>query len=329
MALHDSRYKRLHLRQAVIVEWMRYLSALLGLGTVELHSVQMHKVEYVTAELTRRMSDHAWSFRTEGGPQMLFLAEFQSSIDAVLALRQAVYALNHLLAGYDAEMYRLNPVLPQPLLLSLYTGETRWQPPSLADLFGGGPAYKLPFPAFHYDMRHMSAADIPDRPLLRTLFDIERIDEPQGRAYATALQPWMADTADPALQRALIEFGVATLARWTLDNRMGWTPEQLDQEWAHVTTLEELTVAERMVRTKLDALLAESEAAGEARGRRETLLDLVAHAQLTPQELDLCRQGLERMALAQMPDPGDILKVIMMSDRDPTVIIQMCQPSDP
>ncbi len=326
MALHDSRYKRLHLWLEVNWEWMQYFCDLLGLGAVDRQSVKMHRVEYQTRELTRRISDHAWSFRTEAGTKMLLLAEFQSSADAVLVLRQAAYALNHLLAGYDSQMYRLDPVLPQPLLLSLYTGADRWQPRSLAELFGGGSDYKLPFPSYHFDMRHMAAKDIPNRPLLRTVFEIERIEGPQGDAYARALQPWVTDATYTPWQKALLEFGIATLARWTLDNRMGWTSEQLDKEWANITTLEELTVAERMVRTRMDALLAESEARGVVKGRRASLLDLIANAKLTPQDLELCRRGLEQMAPEQMPTMGDLLKVIMASDSVSTKIVQMCQP---
>ncbi len=79
----------------------------------------------------------------------------------------------------------------------------------------------------------------------------------------------------------------------------------------------------------MDVLLAESEARGEARGvvkgRRASLLDLMANAKLTPQDLELCRRGLEQMAPEQMPTMGDLLKVIMASDNVPTEIVRMCQ----
>ncbi len=49
-------------------------------------------------------------------------------------------------------------------------------------------------------MRHMAAEKIPDRPLLHTLFEIERIEGPRGDAYATALRLWMTGSAYTDLQ---------------------------------------------------------------------------------------------------------------------------------
>ena len=87
-----------------------------------------------------------------------------------------------------------------------------------------------------------------------------------------------------------------------------------------------------MVRTRMDALLAESKAEGKAEGHRENLLALLASTKLTPQERELCRRGLERMTLEQMPDFGEVLKVILLSEDDLSALVLMCQPpelSDP
>ena len=134
MPLHDRRYKRLHRPQAVNLAWAQQLSDQLGLGTVLPDSVVPHPVEYLTEELTLRLADHAWSFRTERMQGLPLMMEFQSSQDAALALRQYTYAFLHLLAGLEAKEYNLRQGLPIPILVSSVP-----RPPGVAARAAGTP----------------------------------------------------------------------------------------------------------------------------------------------------------------------------------------------
>ncbi len=80
-------------------------------------------------------------------------------------------------------------------------------------------------------------------------------------------------------------------------------------------------MAETMVRTRMDALLAES----KVKGHRQALL---ANAKLTPSDLALCRQDLECMTREQIPTIGDTLKAMGSSDGDPMAMVQICQPPE-
>ena len=145
-------------------------------------SVVPHPVEYLTEELTLRLADHAWSFRTERMQGLLLMMEFQSSQDAALALRPYTYAFLHLLAGLETKEYNLRQGLPIPILVSLYHGRPAWQPAPLEQLFAGQLDSPFPLPWLHYDMHHMEPGSLPTQPLLRAIFDIERTG-PSPRAY--------------------------------------------------------------------------------------------------------------------------------------------------
>ena len=346
MALHDSRYKRLHQLHAVNLEWMRHLSDQLGLGAVDPHSVEAHRVEYVTEQLTVRMADLAWFFRCEQGQGLLLLAEFQSTPDPALALRQYVYAFNHLLAGLQARRYSLNQGLPLPILVALYTGSDPWQAQPLEALFADRLPGGFPFPWFHYDMLHMDPTDRPRRSMLHTLFALEC--ESGGRGYTAILQDFFNVHDDPETRAAFLSFAAATMSRW--EGRVGpdGQPLNFDIEWESIRTLEELEMAENMLQERLDTWIAEGkaegraegraegkaegeargkaegEARGKAEGRKADLLELL-EGWLEPQDVALCRAGLEDMSLDQMPTIGQVVRVLQAAGDSRAELVALFQ----
>ncbi len=349
MPLHDRRYKRLHRPQAVNLEWALELSAKLGLGQVIPDSVVPHKVEYLTEELTLRLADHAWSFRTDRREGLLLLMEFQSSTDAALALRQYTYAFMHLLAGLETRAYTLPQGLPVPILVSLYNGLQKWQPRPLEDLFAGGLDRTFPLPWIHYDMLHMEPSHLPTRPLLRAIFDIERTGRHNAFDYATVLQGCFAVHQDPELRRTLFAFTAATMGRWQHAMGPDGTPLHLDVEWEAINTLEELIMAQEMLQTQLDTWILEGRAEGQAKGRaegqaegraegqaegraegqaqerRQALLELVA-VRLGPYEVEQCRVKLAGLTLDEMPTVGDLYRALQNAGDDQADIMALFQP---
>ncbi len=328
MPLHDRRYKRLHRPKAVNLEWTRQFSDLLDLGEVVPDSVVPHKVEYLTEELTLRLADHAWFFRTDRCEGLLLMMEFQSSTDAALALRQYTYAFMHLLAGLETQEYTLQTGLPVPILVSLYNGRQKWQPKPLESLFAGGLAHKFPLPWIHYDMLHMEPSRLPTRPLLRAIFDIERTGRHNDFNYAAALRKYLVVNKDPELRRTLFSFTAATMSRWQHSMGPDGTPLNLDVEWESINTLEDLIMAQEMLQTQLDIWIAEGraegEAEGEVKGRRKALLELAA-VLLEPHEVESCRATLEGRTLDEMPTLGELYQAMQNAGDDRAEVMMLLQ----
>ncbi len=325
MALHDSRHKQLHQHEPIIQAWVRHLSHRMGLGAVDPRSVKKQSVEYVTRELTIRMADLAWTFRTEQGQGLLFMAEFQSWDDAWLALRQHVYALCHLLAGVQAREYRLGPGqgLPVPVLVSLYTGARPWQPRPLANLFQPPLAGGFPFPWFHYDMLRTDPAALP--PVLDKIFDVERRTAARTPNLEVPLRAARAEGWDPALQRILFDFAVASLRQREQGRHPDGSAADIAIEWEQIRTLEELTMAQSAIQERLDSWIQEGIEQGQAQAMRETLLDLAA-VRLGPQDLDLCRAGLADMSLDDMPSATTVAQMVFAPDDTREELLALLHP---
>ncbi len=86
--------------------------------------------------LQRRHPDMIWSADTVNGERVLFLLEFQRTVDRLMALRTTTYsalALEGIAAGPD---YRPGDPLPEFVYLVLYHGDGPWTAPGdVADLF--------------------------------------------------------------------------------------------------------------------------------------------------------------------------------------------------
>ncbi len=301
--------------------------------------MKKQSVEYVTDQLTICMADLAWSFRTDQGQGLLFMAEFQSTADAWLALRQYTYAFCHLLAGVESQQYTRaqGQGLPLPILVSLYTGMAPWQARPLAELFAPPLDQGFPFPWFHYDMHRMEPTEIPSWPLLRTLFDLERASVSSTPRMAEILRHFHAIDRDPDLRSALIAFAAATLSHWDFRIGSDGLPVNIDVEWEEIITLEELAMVEDMLQTRLNTWIAEGEAKGEARGeargeakgevkgRRDSLLELAASV-LEAQDVEVCRAGLEGKALDEMPSISDLFQVIQTAGDRHTAVLALLKP---
>ena len=86
--------------------------------------------------LQRRHPDMIWSADTVNGDGVLFLLEFQRTVDRLMALRTTTYTaltLEGIAAGMD---FRPGDPLPEFVYLVLYHGDGPWTAPArLADLF--------------------------------------------------------------------------------------------------------------------------------------------------------------------------------------------------
>ena len=86
--------------------------------------------------LQRRHPDMIWSADTVDGERVLFLLEFQRTVDRLMALRTTTYsalALEEIAAGPD---FRPGDPLPEFVYLVLYHGDGPWTAPTdMADLF--------------------------------------------------------------------------------------------------------------------------------------------------------------------------------------------------
>ena len=86
--------------------------------------------------LQRRHPDMIWSADTVNGERVLFLLEFQRTVERLMALRTTTYTaltLEGVAAGPD---FRLGDPLPEFVYLVLYHGDGPWTAPAhVADLF--------------------------------------------------------------------------------------------------------------------------------------------------------------------------------------------------
>ena len=86
--------------------------------------------------LQRRHPDMVWSAETRSGVRVLFLLEFQRTVDRLMALRTATYGALTLEGVAARPDFRGGDPLPEFVHLVLYHGESRWTAADrLADLF--------------------------------------------------------------------------------------------------------------------------------------------------------------------------------------------------
>ena len=86
--------------------------------------------------LQRRHPDMIWSADTVDGERVLFLLEFQRTVDRLMALRTTTYSALALEGIAAAEDYRSGDPLPEFVCLVLYHGDGPWTAPTdVADLF--------------------------------------------------------------------------------------------------------------------------------------------------------------------------------------------------
>ena len=104
---------------------------------VDFSTLRAESTELVSKKtLQRRHPDMIWSADTVNGERVLFLLEFQRTVDRLMALRTTTYAaltLEAIAAGPD---FRPGDPLPEFVYLVLYHGDGPWTAPAhVADLF--------------------------------------------------------------------------------------------------------------------------------------------------------------------------------------------------
>ena len=315
--LHDSRYKKLHQQHAVMLEWSRHVSTVLDLGEVVPDSLRVHTPAFTDDRLHSRLADGGWEFRTEREAHLLLMSEYQSTRDPILHLRQCHYALSQLIAGYEARHFRVREGFPAPIVVALYTGAEAHQPKPVEDLIGRHQRhlFHLKLPTLHLDMLHMPVEEIPDRALLRTIFQVER--EWRPRPAMAQLEAFLQQSTDSDLNRALVIFGAASLARWAETVDAAGQPLLQEEDLARITQAGELVMQAEVLQKHLDDLRAEGEAQGiaqgeaqgeargEARAKREALMSL-ARIFCTPAQLAAFVQELDQTPSADWPGADEV-----------------------
>ncbi len=212
-----------------------------------------------------------------------------------------------MIAGYEARHFRVREGFPAPIVVALYTGAEPHQPKPVEDLIGRHQRhlFHLKLPTLHLDMLHIPAEEIPDRALLRTIFQVER--EWRPRPAMAQLEAFLQQSTDSDLNRALVIFGAASLARWAGTVDAAGRPLLQEEDLARITQAGELVMQAEVLQKHLDDLRAEGEAQGIAQGiaQGEALMSL-ARIFCTPAQLAAFVQELDQTPSADWPGTDEV-----------------------
>ena len=229
---------------------MRSLFPAETLGAVDWPSLDKLPADYVSDDFHRRHGDAAWRAGLRPGDGrgawlcVVVLLEFQSTTDAVMALRVLQYTAmlyQELLRAGAATPGRLPPVLP----VVLYNGDSAWRAATdVRELVAEAGPHLAPYqPSQRHmvlDERHAAVDDGRLQRLTRAVVLLEQSRSPEHLARATGLLKDWLGTAAPQeprieeLKRAFAEW------LWVLYRRSepGDGPAKLPPE----LTLEDVTM---------------------------------------------------------------------------------------
>ena len=200
----DPVYKRLYSFPEMVEDLLRSLFPADLLEAVDWPSLGRLPASYVGDDFRSRHGDAVWRVRlqpADGRGEWLYvlvLLEFQSTTDAIMALRVLEYtAMLHreLLREGAATPGRLPPVLP----VVLYNGESPWRAATeVRELVADAGPNLAPYqPSQRHvvlDERHASADDM--RRLTRAVMLLEQSRSPEDLARATGLlRDWLRTAA--------------------------------------------------------------------------------------------------------------------------------------
>ena len=158
--------------------------------------------------LERRHPDMIWSAETLDGGRVVFLMEFQRTVDPLMALRTTTYAALTLEGIAAAEGIRVADRLPEFVYLVLYHGDRPWSAPDrVADLFGRSDPGKYRLVAWEEDQAEGESHD----DLVALVLGFARhLSPPDMDARISALRRAVAQYGDKDLDGFLFE-GMCTM----------------------------------------------------------------------------------------------------------------------
>lgn len=207
--MHDLNYKRMFSFPRMVADLLRAVCDAELVAGLDLARLERLSTDYVGERGQERLGDCVWRvpFR-DGWLYLLVLLEFQSTKDAVMALRNLEYtALLYTELGRTGKRGNIGewpPVLP----LVLYNGDTPWpEEVQMRRLIAPTPAMLEPFQpsqrSLVLDERHIALDDLPLRNLMCAVAGLEQSRTAAELANVTAaLQEWLSSPSDTELGRA-------------------------------------------------------------------------------------------------------------------------------
>ena len=106
-------------------------------GELDFSTLREESTQLISKKtLEQRHPDLIWSADTLDGGRVLFLLEFQRTVERLMALRTTTYAALALERIATSEEFRVGRQLPEFVYLVLYHGDRRWTAPArVVDLF--------------------------------------------------------------------------------------------------------------------------------------------------------------------------------------------------
>ena len=221
----DPVYKRLYAFPEMVEDLLRSLFPAEALGAVDWPTLGRLPTGYVGDDFRQRHGDAVWRVRLRPGDgrgewlYVLVLLEFQSTIDAIMALRVLQYTAmlyHELLRERGAKPGELPPVLP----VVLYNGEREWKAATeMRELVAEPGPNLLPYqPSQRHvvlDERRASADDRQLRRLTRAVVLLEQSRSPGDLArVAGLLEDWLGAEGRQELKRAFADW------LWLLSRRL-------------------------------------------------------------------------------------------------------------
>lgn len=217
MAEHDHAYKLFFSHREMVADLLRGFVTEDWVADLDLASLERVREIGVSADLRERDDDILWRVRLnrQGQPAWLYvylLLEFQSTVDAFMAVRVMAYVALLWQDLIKARVVKPGEALPPVLPIVLYNGEAPWNAPvSLAELV----ITDLPVQLQHWqpqvrylllEERTFHAVDLAAlRNLVAALFRLEQSRTPADiEQVVAALLQWLADPAQDNLRRAFV-----------------------------------------------------------------------------------------------------------------------------
>ena len=210
--MHDPAYKLLFSRPRMVRDLLDGFAARGWSGALDFESLAPLSASFVGRELQQRHGDLIWRvrFRDDRWLYLVLLLEFQSTVDAAMAVRILEYTalLYRRLVAHD--VLREHGALPPVLPVVLYNGRRRWTAPvEVTNLLAAGSEALAPYqPSQRYyvlDVARAADADLPADNLVSALIGLEKTRDAAGlREALQALSDLLPAQGDDHLTQAFV-----------------------------------------------------------------------------------------------------------------------------